>query len=394
MPWRRYCTLGSAPATRKGMTATRFASSGFAAVRAHGFHTKAPRPERAPRRRRWRTCGRACVAGAIASDGTGCVCVGVIPPLERGERLERRHQFVGGLESVGGALGEAAHDGGVERGREAGALLRHRDRRLGDVRGQRLLRVEAGERRVAGEHLVAHHAHGIDIDPRIHLGIGGGLFRRHVRRGAECDADAGEVVLAGGLGDGLGDAEVHHHGVAAGEEDVLGLDVAMDHAGPVGDGERLGDLGEQPHRLGHRQLAGAGQAIAQGLALDVGHDVVEEAVGVAGVEDAEDVRMLEAGGDLDLAGEALGAECGGQLGAEDLDGDAAVVLEVFGEIDGGHATLAELTLDAVAAGEGGGKPGDCAVQRVPLVWVGVDDNSAVRSSHRPVGRAPRLAERN
>ena len=34
--------------------------------------------------------------------------------------------------------------------------------------------------------------------------------------------------------------------------------------------------------------------------------------------------MLQVGGDLDLAQEALGAERGGQLGAEHLDGDLAV----------------------------------------------------------------------
>ena len=38
--------------------------------------------------------------------------------------------------------------------------------------------------------------------------------------------------------------------------------------------------------------------------------------------------MLEPGRDPDLAGEALGAEAGGELGAEHLDGDLAVVLEV------------------------------------------------------------------
>ena len=61
--------------------------------------------------------------------------------------------------------------------------------------------------------------------------------------------------------------------------------------------------------------------------------------------------MLELGGDLDLAGEPLAAERGGELGAEDLHGDLAVVLEVLGEVDGGHAAGAELALDAVAVGE-------------------------------------------
>ena len=96
----------------------------------------------------------------------------------------------------------------------------------------------------------------------------------------------------------------------------------------------------------------AGQPVAQRLALDVGHHVVEEAVGVAGVEHAEDVGMLEPGGDLDLAGEPVGAERGGQLGAQHLDRHLAVVLQVLGEVDGGHAALAELALDAVAVGEG------------------------------------------
>ena len=44
---------------------------------------------------------------------------------------------------------------------------------------------------------------------------------------------------------------------------------------------------------------------------------------------------------------------GGQLGLEHLDGDLAVVLEVVGEIDRGHAALAQLALDPVGIGQGG-----------------------------------------
>ena len=71
----------------------------------------------------------------------------------------------------------------------------------------------------------------------------------------------------------------------------------------------------------------------------------------ARVEQRQDVGVAEAGGGGDLAQEALGAERGGELGAEDLDGDLAVVLEVVGEVDRGHAALAELALDAVAVGQ-------------------------------------------
>ena len=61
--------------------------------------------------------------------------------------------------------------------------------------------------------------------------------------------------------------------------------------------------------------------------------------------------MLQLGGGLDLAQEPLGAEDGGQLGVEHLERDLAVVPEVVGEVDGGHAALAELALDAVAVSQ-------------------------------------------
>ena len=61
---------------------------------------------------------------------------------------------------------------------------------------------------------------------------------------------------------------------------------------------------------------------------------------------------VELGGGLDLAQEPVGAEGGRQLGPQDLERDLAVVLEVAGEVDGGHPALPELALDGVAVGEG------------------------------------------
>ena len=62
--------------------------------------------------------------------------------------------------------------------------------------------------------------------------------------------------------------------------------------------------------------------------------------------------MLQRRDGLDLAEEPLGADHRGQLGPQHLDGDLAAVLEVVREIDGGHAALAQLALDAVAVGQG------------------------------------------
>ena len=166
----------------------------------------------------------------------------------------------------------------------------------------------------------------------------------------------------GRLAHGLRDAEVHDERVASREQHVVGLDVPVDHALRVGEGEGVHDLDQDADGLVHRQLALAGDAVSEGLAVHVGHDVVEKGrsfallrtrfARLAGVEQRQDVRMLEPRRDVDLAGEAVGAERGGELGPEDLHRHLALVLQVLGEEDGGHAALAELALDAVGRAEG------------------------------------------
>ncbi len=61
----------------------------------------------------------------------------------------------------------------------------------------------------------------------------------------------------------------------------------------------------------------------------------------------------EPGRGLDLAQEPLGAEGRRELGAQHLDGDGAVMLQVLGEVDRRHPAPTELALDRVAVGEGG-----------------------------------------
>lgn len=62
--------------------------------------------------------------------------------------------------------------------------------------------------------------------------------------------------------------------------------------------------------------------------------------------------MLQVGGGLDLSQESLRPHDGPQFGLQHLEGNVAVVLEIVREIDGGHATFAELTQDLVAIGQG------------------------------------------
>ena len=93
------------------------------------------------------------------------------------------------------------------------------------------------------------------------------------------------------------------------------------------------------------------EPLAQGLALDVGHDVVHQAVHLVGVVQRKDVRVVQPGGDLDLVQETAGADLLGQVGTQYLDRDVAVVLEVVGEEDPRHPALAQLALEAVPGRE-------------------------------------------
>ena len=62
--------------------------------------------------------------------------------------------------------------------------------------------------------------------------------------------------------------------------------------------------------------------------------------------------MAQPGRDLDLAEEPLGAEGGSQVGAEHLEGDRPVELEVLGQVNSGHSAVPELPLNGVGFGEG------------------------------------------
>jgi hypothetical protein len=64
------------------------------------------------------------------------------------------------------------------------------------------------------------------------------------------------------------------------------------------------------------------------------------------------VGVLQVGSGLDLGEEPFGSDHGGQLRPKYLECDLALVLEILGEVHSGHATRAELTLEAVAVGEG------------------------------------------
>jgi hypothetical protein len=87
---------------------------------------------------------------------------------------------------------------------------------------------------------------------------------------------------------------------------------------------------------------------ANRASFDERHDVVQQALCVSRVQNRKDVRVVELAQDLDLTGEAVGAERGCQVGIEDLHRDLPPVPHVLADEHGGHSALADLTLDLVA----------------------------------------------
>ncbi len=121
-------------------------------------------------------------------------------------------------------------------------------RSLGEVRREHLRRLIAVEGRTSREHLVGDDAEGVDVRAMIGGGIGGGLLRRHVRRSPDGHAGRGAASLRRRPFRAR-HAEVRDQRVAAREQDVLRLDVAVHESLLVRVPERVAHLDEEAEGL-------------------------------------------------------------------------------------------------------------------------------------------------
>jgi hypothetical protein len=96
-----------------------------------------------------------------------------------------------------------------------------------------------------------------------------------------------------------------------GQQQVLGFDVAVHDAMVMSILERLGRFTRNPQRVLHPELPLTPQPVPQRLALHEWHGEPELAGSLARVVDREDVRVLEPGGEFDLALESVGPQRGG-----------------------------------------------------------------------------------
>ena len=199
----------------------------------------------------------------------------------------------------------------------------------------------------------------------------------------------------------LGQAEVDHLGdrlaVVALDQDVRGLEVAVDDPLLVRVLHRRADLAEQGQPLGEAQPVLVA-VVGQRDALDQLHDEEGAAgVGGAGVEDLGDVGVVHQGQGLPLGLEPGQDGPRVHAGLDELQRHLALDgLGLLGEVDGAHAPLADLLAELVPARddgaeergrglrpEGGGRVGD---RRGPLVLGG----RRPRGGRLVVGRGDRL----
>ena len=134
------------------------------------------------------------------------------------------------------------------------------------------------------------------------------------------------------------------------EQDVGGLDVAMDQAAGVCVVEGLGDCRHQLGRIAECEPS-LPHSLGQVAPLDVlRHDVTEPVVGPADVIDRDDVRVVEPGECAGLGKVFLDVlRPGHSPGVGHLHGDGAVELLVTGEVNPPESALAELPDDPIAA---------------------------------------------
>jgi len=117
-----------------------------------------------------------------------------------------------------------------------------------------------------------------------------GLLGRHVRRRADGDSRLGQPRAALHR---PRDAEVGDHRPSAFglQEDVVGLDVAVDDAAQMGVRQRVGDLGEGATHFFDGAKRSKLQVRRQRAASHERHDEIGDSVVLAHVEDRDDVRV-------------------------------------------------------------------------------------------------------
>ena len=217
----------------------------------------------------------------------------------------------------------------------------------------------------AGEALVRDACEAVDVRARIDQRAPLDLLGRGVVDGA--DEIAGRRQAPVRLR-ALREAEVGQEDVVAGgDQDVAGLDVAMHEPAHVCRIECARGLADDPRGAGRIEAPLTLQQGVEVRRLDEPHRDVELSARLAGVEDGNDVRVLDARGDAPLALEPL-PESGilHQLERQQLERVAAPQPQVLGAVDAAHAAAPDAGLDPVTRDGAADQRIGCHRSFVPL----------------------------
>jgi hypothetical protein len=148
----------------------------------------------------------------------------------------------------------------------------------------------------------------------------------------------------------LGQAEVEDFHLAhRRQHEVVGLDVAVDHAALEGMLEAQGRLADVVTGVRHRQWALPLEHVGQAQPRHELHDEHVQVARLLRVVGGDDIRVGQLGRGLDLAAEALQGVGVGEYGPVDhLDGNLPVHRSLLRLVDDAHAALAQLAQEAVA----------------------------------------------
>jgi hypothetical protein len=167
---------------------------------------------------------------------------------------------------------ERTGERGAERRRNLGS--RHdRARRFREAASERFLAGRGGERRLAGQHLEYDGSESPLVGRVADRGIAEVLLRAHVPRGSDRGAGLGQSGVV--RSEGARNSEVGYDGgTHLGQQDVLRLDVAMNHTAIMSVLEPLRDVVRDPERRPHVESAVQIELRAQALAPGQRHHVV------------------------------------------------------------------------------------------------------------------------
>ena len=205
----------------------------------------------------------------------------------------------------------------------------------------------ASKRQFAGQELVEHHSHAVDIGARIDaMALAPGLLGAHVGRRAQYFAGQRQRVIAG-LAKGQPEVGQARNAIDA-EQDVLGLDIAVHQADAVRRRQPLGDPQSDSRRLRDRRLWAIAQAIAQRLAGDEGHHQVQPAVCQrAKAVDRHDVGVVDPGSSPSFTREPSHRRRVALPWRKHLDGDVAFQLRVDPLEHDPHAAPSQFRRDPI-----------------------------------------------